>query len=295
MSAAVAQRAEELIVLTFIGARSFHIADPTDETRPLCGREGEAEPGGPVCAFSRGRFCKGCLEEAAALITVKVPDPETGEVAERLVRRSHFRPEPDLLPLPDSFQEQVLAGDRPTLKWSGYEDPPVEVGQLIPLTNQVFITISGLTRTRKGDHIAHYAVDDDRPALPRRTPPMHQPPEFDHLSLPIPHTKESIAAATIDGNYTQDPKQAVTGVAPEVDVEYRRVLGVRRRMKQSETARETDPLAEAEKDVARLNSELKDVAKRAVKMGIDPVATIAPIQRAIEEAHAGLSEDRAAA
>lgn len=280
MSAAVADRTENLTVLSFEGARKLHVADPTDQMRPLCGREGDAEVlAGEWRRIDSRSVCKGCLEEVAALITVKVPDPDTGEVVERLVRRFHFRPEPDLLPLPDSFKEQVLAGDRPTLKWSGYEDPPVEVGQLVQLTNQVFITISGLTRTRKGDHIAHYAVDDDRPALPRRTPPMHQPPEFDHLSLPIPHTKESIAAATIDGNYTQDPKQAVTGVAPEVDVEYRRVLGVRRRMKQISN--------ESTEEVRRKRERAIRDRLREVLKGLDPenqVLLLAKIEQDIANA-----------
>ena len=124
---------------------------------------------------------------------------------------------------------------------------------------------------------------------------MFELPVTDEYGYPMAPTADAIAAATVDGNYTQDPKQAVTGVAPEVDIEYRRVLGVRRRMKQSEQARDADPMGEAERDAARLNSELKELTKRAVKMGVDPVATVAPIQRAIEEAHANLSEESAAA
>lgn len=294
MSAAVAERTE-LSVLSFEGARKLHIADPTDETRPLCGREGEATSCGTLAVVPADRLCKGCCAEVAALVRVLVPDEETVEVVERLVRRDHFRPETPAAVVSETFKERLLAGERPGLTWSGYEDPPVEPGTKIALTDSVTITVFKITRTKKGEHRGHYTVDDDRPALPRRVPAMYRPPEFDHLGLPIPHTKESIAAATIDGNYTQDPSQAVPGVAPEVDVEYRRVLGVRRRMKHSEAAREADPMKEAERDAERLNRELKELAKRAVKMGLDPVERIAPIQRAIEEAHAGLSEDKAAA
>jgi hypothetical protein len=285
----------KLKVLDFPNARKLHIANPADETKALCGKEGDAaahpfDPRGKTA----GLLCKGCSDAAASLITVKRPDSETGELVEGLRAPGHFKPEKAEL-VTKEFRQKVLAGQRPGLIWPGGEDCPAQAGMLIEVGSGVAITVYRIKQTKGGDHRGLYTVDDDRPALPRRTPQMFEPPETDANGDPIAHTAAAIAAASIDGNYTQDPKQAVTGVGPEVDIEYRRVLGTKTQAKSVEMKRKEQPVQEAEKDLQRLNKETKELAKRALKMGLDPMIALAPVARALADAHASIASERVAA
>jgi hypothetical protein len=286
---------EKLKLLYVPGARKLHVVTPgVEELAALCGRElhegskaiGDLKPDSDIC--------KGCTDAVAAIILVKRPDPKTGELVEELRAPAHFKPEKVEL-VSQSFRQRLLAGERPGLIWPGKENCPVEPGREIEVGSGVTITVYRIKATKGGDHRGYYTVDDDRPALPRRTPQMFQPPETDQYGDPISHTAESIAAATIDGNYTQDPKQAVTGVGPEVDVEYRRVLGTKTKAKEATRKREEDPMGEMDQDLKRLNRETREIAKRAAKMGIDPTIALAPVLRAAADAHAQLSAERAAA
>lgn len=56
-----------------------------------------------------------------------------------------------------------------------------------------------------------------------------------------------------------------------------------------------DPEKEAARDIGPLLAEMREIAKRAAKMGLDPAPFLAPIAREIERAHADLSESREAA
>lgn len=227
---------------------------------------------------------------------VKVTKPnEAGEILiEGAVSPEHFKkPRPGFIT--PAFRERVLAGEKPGLIFPGNEDCPIEVGEEVALTPNVSIAITRIKKTKGGDHRAKYAVIDMRATLPRRTPKMFEAPETDEYGDPIEHSEEAIAAATIDGNYCQGSTQAVPDIAEEVDVVYRRVLGTRSRAKQAETLRKEQPMTEAEKDLQRLNVETKELAKRAVKMGLDPTIAIAPVARALKEAHANLGSEKAAA
>lgn len=216
--------------------------------------------------------------------------PDTGEIIEQTVSEKHFKPErPDYISA--KFRERVLAGDRPGLVFSGEEDCPLEVGQEFPLTSNVSILVNRITKTKGGDHRCRYAVIDMRATLPRRTPPMFEPPETDEFGYPIKPTPGAIAAATIDGNYCQGNSQAVPDVGEEVGIEYQRVLGTKSRAKTIARNKEEQPVEEAGKDLERLNSETKELAKRAIKMGLDPTIALAPVARALKEAHAGLAPD----
>lgn len=222
--------------------------------------------------------CKACLSAVASIVIVKRPDSNTGELIEELRAPDHFKPEKVELVSRD-FRRRLLAGERPGLIWPGAEDCPVEPGAQIEVGSGVTIAVYRIRETKGGDHRGLYTVDDDRPALPRRTPQMFEPPETDEYGDPIRHTSESIAAATIDGNYTQDPKQAVSGVGPEVDVEYRRVLGVRKR--KADMEKETDREARRKRERA-IRDELRSTLK-----GLEPQAAaelLAEIERLCTEA-----------
>lgn len=227
---------------------------------------------------------------------VKVTKPnEAGEIViEGAVPVGRFKPERPSFITP-AFRERVLAGDRPGLIFPSEEDCPVSAGDEIPLTPNVSVAITRVTKTKGGDYRGRYDVIDMRATLPRRTPKMFEPPETDENGDPIKHSKEAIAAATVDGNYCQGSAQAVPDVAEEVGVEYRRVLGVKSRTKDAELKRKEQPMTEAEKDLQRLNSETKELAKRAVKMGLDPTIALAPVARALAEAHANMAPDQVAA
>lgn len=268
-----------LRILYVPGARKVHVLTPGDpEGSCLCGRE--LPPGtqevGPLKPETPA--CKRCLEVAASVITVKVPDRETGELIEVLRAPNHFKPEATEV-LSENFKRRLMACERPGLIWPGGEECPVEAGDVIEVGSGVSITVYKIRATKGGDHRGYYTVDDDRPALPRRVPPMFEQPETDQLGYPIAPTAEAIAAASIDGNYTQDPKQAVTGVAPEVDIEYRRVLGVKKRMKDAEAV-PPEQVRRAQERSAR--EKLREALK-----GLDPEAQIkllAEVERVIDEA-----------
>jgi hypothetical protein len=223
---------------------------------------------------------------------VKVTKPnKAGEIViEGAVPEGRFKPErPDFID--STFRARVLAGERPGLVFPGEEDCPVEGGDEIALTPNVAIAITRVTKTKGGDHRGRYDIIDMRATLPRRTPKMFEPPETDENGDPIKHSKEAIAAATVDGNYCQGSAQAVPDIAEEVGIDYRRELGVKSRAKDAEQKRKEQPMTEAEKDLQALNRETKELARRAVKMGIDPMIALAPVTRALAEAHASLVPD----
>lgn len=243
--------------------------------------------------YSKCQRC-GKTRRNSSPIRLKQVVPDTGEILEQTVSENHFKPKrPDYITA--KFRERVLAGERPGLVLPGDEDCPLEVGQEFALTPNVSILVNRITKTKGGDHRCRYAVIDMRATLPRRTPPMFEPPETDEFGYPIKPTPGAIAAATIDGNYCQGNGQAVPDVGEEVGIEYQRVLGTKSRAKTVARNKEAQPVQEAEKDLERLGSETRELAKRAIKMGLDPTIALAPVARALKEAHAGLTPDSEAA
>lgn len=211
-------------------------------------------------------------------VSVKRVVPETGEIIEQTVSPNYFRPKaPDYLT--SKFRERVLAGERPGLVLPGDNDCPLEVGQEVSLTPNVAIAINRITKTKGGDHRCHYTVIDMRATLPRRTPPMFEPPETDELGYPIKPTPGAIAAATIDGNYCQGSGQAVPDVGEEVDVEYRRVLGVKKRKADMENEASEDARRKRERAIRDdLRATLKGLEAQAA------VELLAGIERLCREA-----------
>jgi len=234
------------------------------------------------------------LKRNAQPVKVTRPLPETGEIIEQSLPVRAFKPErPEFLTT--TFRTRVLAGERPGLIFPGDEDCPLELGQEIELTPNVSIAINRITKTKGGDHRCRYTILDQRATLPRRTPGMFEPPETDEEGFPIPHTKEAIAAATVDGNYCQGSSQAVPDIGEEVGIAYQRVLGTKSRAKTAERNKEEQPMQEGEEDIRRLTSEMRELAKRAVKMGVDPALALAPIAGEIKKAHSEIGHDQVAA
>jgi hypothetical protein len=228
--------------------------------------------------YSKCKACGKVKRNGSAQVAVTRVIPETGEIIEQKVPPGHFKPARDER-LTREFRAKLLACQRPGLIWPGDQDPPAQPGDVLEVGAGVAITVYKIRATKGGDHRGYYTVDDDRPALPRRVPPMFELPETDEHGYPIAPTPEAIAAATVNGNYTQDPNQAVTGVGPEVDVEYRRVLGVRRRMKQINS--------ESSDEVRRKRERAIRDRLREVLRGLDPenqILLLAKIEQDIEDA-----------
>jgi len=224
--------------------------------------------------------CERCGKTKRNVQPIKVERrvPETGEIIKQTLPPSAFKADEEPLVTRD-FTAKVLAGDRPGLVFPGDKDCPLENGQEILLTSNVSLVVNRVTKTKGGDHRCRYVVRDFRETLIRRTPKMHEPPERDEYGFPIPHTKEAIAAATVDGNYTQDPRQAVPSTGPEVDVEYRRVLGVRKRKAVMDSESEQEAQRKRERALREeLRSTLKGLESQAA------VELLAGIERLCAEA-----------
>jgi hypothetical protein len=228
--------------------------------------------------YSRCERCGRTKRNAAAPVKVIRPIKKTGEIVEQTLPAGHFKPNrPDYLTR--DFQRKILACERPGLVYPGNEDPPVEAGQVITVGSNIELEILRIRPTKGGDHRAYYKVHDYRPTLIRRTPPMYEPPETDAEGFPLRHDEAAIAAASIDGNYTQDPAQAVPESASEVDVEFRRLLSVKKRQNDSESE---PPEAVRRKRERAARDKLRETLK-----GLDPQAQVillAEIENLLEQA-----------
>jgi hypothetical protein len=227
--------------------------------------------------YSKCEVC-GKTKRTPQPVKVRRVVPKTGELIEQKLPASHFRPERPRS-LTREFERKVLACERPGLIWSGGADPPVQPGEVIKISSNVELEILRLRKTKGGDHRAYYVVHDYRPTLMRRTPPMYEPPETDAEGYPLRHDQPAIDAASIDGNYTQDPSQAVPESASEVDIEFRRILSVKKR--------KADAESEAPEAVRRKRERAAREKLRETLKGLDPqaqVALLANVERVIEDA-----------
>jgi hypothetical protein len=227
--------------------------------------------------YSKCQRC-GKTKRNAQPVKVHRPVPETGELIEQTLPASHFKPE-QLAFLTREFERRILACERPGLIWPGNEDPPAEPGQVITVGSNIELVILRIRKTKGGDHRGYYAVHDYRPTLMRRTPPMYEPPETDAEGFPLRHDQAAIAAASIDGNYTQDPSQAVPESASEVDIEFRRLLSVKKRT--------TDAESETAEAVRRKRERAARDKLRQTLKGLDPQAQamlLAEVERVIDSA-----------
>jgi len=216
------------------------------------------------------------LDRPKSSVRVIKADPKTGEIIEKTVSAQSLRPKrPEYIP--QRAKQEILAGERPAIKWPGDKDCPVVVGQVVALGTRVQITITGIRRNRRGEHVADYRLRDDRPVLMRRTPKMFEAPEVDGLGFPIEPTKEAINAATIDGNYTQDPSRAVSDGGEVPDVEYRTALGLKSRMGAAQAKEKAEE--RAREDARRFAAQIRDILIMHARSGVDSTPFLADLQR----------------
>lgn len=151
------QHADQLKALDFEGARALHIGDPADETRPLCGRDGEAIIVGTVTETTGRRWCRGCRSQAEAIVLVRTPDPQTGEAIEDLRAPESFRPSAPAPPfkLTKAQRSEILAGDAPRLAfprpqpedWPEDKPYPAAPGEIVPVSRSVNFIVTGIRQT----------------------------------------------------------------------------------------------------------------------------------------------------
>jgi hypothetical protein len=257
-------------------------------------------------------------------IKVTRPDLQTGEVVERIVPASHFKPKTPKLPKLDKGRLSTPRTGRSVLYmhdhleqeivyWEAHANcltrqersaiahgsaavirpikPAWSKGDTLEAASRVWATVETVKWTKRG-YRTTFLVRDDRPTLMRRTPKVFEPPELDEFGHPIKHTKEAIEAARIDGGYTQDPSQAVSTGGEGVGVDYHNVLAVKSRSKAAERRLREQPEDEALELVKSFHAEQRELAKRVARLGLDPALVMAPVAQAIAGVHASLSEER---
>ena len=167
--------------------------------------------------------------------------------------------------LTDTQRRQIQRGIWPYLEITEDEAKSLEP-HAVKITEQLDIWVSGARKEKKGGWYAEYTVRDNRPRFMKRTPGM-------------------------DDEYTSSLAQAVCNEDTEaVSKEVLDEFTEQARRRQDEFNRQNRAEELARHDRQRLNSEIKELTKRAIKMGIDPAVALAPIYKAVEQQHSGLKD-----
>lgn len=194
----------------------------------------------------------------------------------------------ELEPAFEEGQEFVLRWER-AQRQALYDiyDPLKLTGDVVRVPRQPLftITIKEKKRNRLGAWVVHFDVwrQDAAAPLIRRKPPSLVQGDYEEP------TPEEIAKASVESNYTHNPKQAVDHL-PSVPSEYHNVLSMQAKTRHADHRRLAQADDEAEADVRAINAELRQLAKRAVKLGLDPTLVMAPVVREISAQHAELSK-----
>lgn len=133
------------------------------------------------------------------------------------------------------------------------------------------------------------ATNPRAPALGRGRTGMQRPPgkgRRRHLKKVIkPPTAAQIEQAAEQSAYIEYRDSLDAGVVPRA---YQTVISMQAHARWTEHQREENAEQETQRDLQRVNAELRELVKRAVKMGIEPTQVIAPIAREIEAQHKDL-------
>lgn len=173
----------------------------------------------------------------------------------------------------------LMRGTCPRISFPADEPPPCAKGQVVRLSKNVEIQITGLMRTKKGELVVEYILRDSRPTLLRRTPQVHTPTSDSDGYVRVPDEDE-VEAARLDSSYThsrrgaiEDAGEAVPGVDQAKLTTAARLVFSRREQDREEANRKRE---RAVRD--RLRETLK---------GLDPDsqnALLAALEREIQQA-----------
>ena len=162
--------------------------------------------------------------------------------------------------LTDIQRRQILRGDYPHLPLEPDEAKALEPHRIEIIEHRVWIDVLAARKDKKTGWYAEYRVSDNRPRFMKRTE-----------------------------GYTQSVSLAVANEDEEaIPPEYQKELTLQANRNQAEFDRVHRAEDLARQDVQRLTSEMRELTKRAVKMGVDPAVALAPIMRAVAEQHRSL-------
>lgn len=160
--------------------------------------------------------------------------------------------------LTDKQRNQILRESYPVITLTPQEAESVEPGRRINLQAQVWVEVRGAVRDKKAGWRLDYKVCDYRPRFVRR-----------------------------GLGYTRSIALAVDGVEA-VPADYQEELTLEAHRKQAKYDREHRLEEVSKQDVQRVNAEIRELVKRAIKMGVDPAMTLAPIVKLVEDQHRSL-------
>lgn len=175
---------------------------------------------------------------------------------------------------------EFFAGNCPKLAGEGR--CPVPVGHRWRLSRRVSVEVTGIRKAKKGGWSLQYTVYDQRPDADYYLRPTSSGVAVDEKGRPLPMTPAE------EHGYTGNPKSNLAERAPIVPRDYQNVLVTRARDRFMEHRRESHAEEEAAKDLQAVQGKMRDLIKRAVKMGVDPALVIAPIAREIQAQHESL-------
>lgn len=163
--------------------------------------------------------------------------------------------------LTDAQRGRILRRNYPHLKLEPDEAKAL-IPQTITINQQVWVEVRGARRDKKAGWFVDYVVHDYRPRFMKRG---------------TGHTHAIQLAVAGEGE----------DVVPD---EYQEELRVRAERKQESFNRENRIEDVTRQDVQRLNAEIRELAKRAIKMGVDPTVVLAPVVQAVKREHIGLRD-----
>jgi hypothetical protein len=183
-------------------------------------------------------------------------------------------------------QEFVLSWTR-AAKQAVYDDRRELTGEVIRVGRLPLfvITIRDVKRHRAGYFRVRFDILDRREQkrLVRRKPPALREGEYAEA------TEAEVLQAAVESAYTGNPKQALDHLEA-VPADWQNVLSMQATSRFAEHQRSERAEQESARDLQRLNAELRELAKRAAKMGVDPVQVLAPVAREISTQHASLKD-----
>lgn len=163
--------------------------------------------------------------------------------------------------LTDAQRGRILRRNYPHLKLEPDEAKALEPCT-ITINQQVWVEVRGAKRDKKAGWYVDYVVCDHRPRFMKR-------------GTGHTHTVE-LAVAREDED-----------VVPE-EYQLQLTMEAHRRQESFDRANRADELAA--RDVQRLNAEIRELVRRAMKMGIDPAVALAPVLSTVKRQHASLRD-----
>lgn len=191
-------------------------------------------------------------------------------------------------------RQQIKAGEYPHLALSVEEAEELEPDTITLRRDQLWVEIRGAAKDKRKRWHVDYRVHDHRPRFLRRSP--HGVDfaairsSYDSIGVPRAVTEQTAAEAEEASHYTTSPAQADTDAGEAVPREYQDELTKRANRRFAELERDEREEQVRQRDLQRVNAEVRELVKRAVKMGVDPAIVLAPIERELRAQHDDLSK-----